>query len=391
MTGARGKVLVVDDDPFVRDMLRELLAQEGYPYLTAANGLEALDVCEDHPDLSLIISDMNMPEMDGLTLIRRLRARGSDIPIMILTVNDEISVALSALKSGASDYILKDENIDETLSVSIERVLEKHRLRMENIRLMEDLCQKNEALEASNAELTELNQLKNKFLGIAAHDLRTPISGVIGLSDILITKLAGSITPRHEELLRMINTVSKEMLVLLDELLDVSMIEGGKLELRYNRASLGPLVAERVRLIEVMAGRKEIDIHTHLTDVPDTFLDANRLAQAVDNFLSNAIKFSPPGAAIHVYLDQEGGMLRVRVADEGPGISEAEQDRLFGEFQKLTPRPTAGEMSTGLGLAIVKKLIEAHGGLVGVRSRPGEGAVFSFKVPILDRAPEEAT
>ncbi len=141
------RILLVDDDPFVRNMLGELLESEGYTIVTATNGREGLDCCLEDRDVELVISDMNMDEMDGLEFIKAFRRHDPQTPIIILTVNDEITVALDALRSGADDYILKDETITETILFSIRRVMEKHLLKQRYIRLLEELQRKNRELE----------------------------------------------------------------------------------------------------------------------------------------------------------------------------------------------------------------------------------------------------
>ena len=123
-------------------------------------------------------------------------------------------------------------------------------------------------------------------------------------------------------------------------------------------------------------------IHARLSEVPEAIFDSDRIGQAVDNLVSNAIKFSSPGSKIIVILDRKGNAAKVSIQDEGPGISSEDQSRLFGEFQKLGNQPTGGEKSTGLGLAIVKKIIEAHGGSVGIESQIGKGSTFSFTIPL---------
>lgn len=141
------KILVVDDDPFVRDMLATILQSAEYIVETADDGLDALKKYSGGSGIHLIISDMNMPEMSGLELIKKLRQGGSDVPIIILTGNNEISVAIEAINSGANDYLLKDENIQDTVILSSEKVLEKDRLKKQNLQLTADLAIKNEKLE----------------------------------------------------------------------------------------------------------------------------------------------------------------------------------------------------------------------------------------------------
>lgn len=147
METIKGTILVVDDDAFVAEMLAEILDADGYCVETAEHGREALRKLENKPEISLVISDMNMPEMNGLELIEAIRLLGSHVPIIILTGNSEISVAIAALNKGANDYLMKDENIHETITISVENVLEKQRLRLQNIELMENLAQKNRAME----------------------------------------------------------------------------------------------------------------------------------------------------------------------------------------------------------------------------------------------------
>jgi len=376
------KILVVDDDSFVRAMLQEILESAGHTVYTAEDGTQAFGIWNQSPaDTDLIISDMNMEPMNGLDLIRNLRAHQADVPIIILTVNDEISTALEAIRTGATDYLLKDENIQDTILISVHRVMEKERLKKQNLQLMKDLAQKNRELEHSNQELMALNLQKNKFLGIAAHDLRGPIGGIMGLSDVLLEQTMGRLSEDQMQFVTMIRSVSKGMLDLLDDLLDVSVIESGKLEIQPIKDNLRTLVESRIAISRFAADKKQIRIHADIPPIPPFPFDAKRIAQVFDNYMSNAIKFSPLHSNIYVTMAEEGNMIRVSVRDEGPGISEQDQSKLFGEFQKLSARPTGGETSTGLGLAIVKKIIEAHSGKIEVQSKSGQGATFSFLIP----------
>ncbi|MEI6206675.1 MAG: SpoIIE family protein phosphatase [Desulfuromonadales bacterium] len=147
MEKEKSTILVVDDDAFVAEMLAEILDSDGYQVETAEHGRDALAKLEGLPETCLVISDMNMPEMNGLELIEAIRKRGSEVPIIILTGNSEISVAISALDKGANDYLLKDENINETIIISVKKVLEKQQLKLHNIQLMDNLARKNRAME----------------------------------------------------------------------------------------------------------------------------------------------------------------------------------------------------------------------------------------------------
>lgn len=272
---------------------------------------------------------------------------------------------------------LQDQASGDLLLALLEARAEQHD-NLLNMRLLSDLILKYALAER---RLTELNQLKNKFLGIAAHDLRNPLASISGFAELLLDDDAEPLTDEQREFLEMILNVSREMLTLVNDLLDVSIIESGRLDLTIGEGSLEEVLQERVRINRITAEKKRIQIHSSFGEVSPALFDAKRISQVVDNLITNAVKFSQPGTNVYVTLANEGEWVRVYVRDEGPGISPADRARLFGEFQKLTARPTGDERSTGLGLAIVKKIIEAHGGSVMVESRMGEGSTFSFTLP----------
>ncbi|MBF0634325.1 MAG: HAMP domain-containing histidine kinase [Nitrospinae bacterium] len=234
----------------------------------------------------------------------------------------------------------------------------------------------------AESELKKLDELKNKLLGMAAHDLRNPLASIRGFSEILLEDSVDAET--RKEFLGVIFNVSEEMLRLLNDLLDISQIQSGKFELRKKAGALDEVVKRRIQLNQVIAARKDIKIEMEVESSPLISFDHERIGQALDNFLSNAIKFSPRGSTITVRLKADGMWSQVEVADEGPGIPDEERGRLFGEFQRLSSVPTGGEKSTGLGLAIVSKIVKTHGGEVGVkRGKEGKGSVFFFALPVI--------
>lgn len=242
---------------------------------------------------------------------------------------------------------------------------------------------KNLVFQYSLAErkLAELNQLKNKFLGITAHDLRNPIVSIRGFSELILGE-PENLTKDQIELLTIINTVSNQMLTLLNDLLDVSIIESGKLDLQLELSSFRDFLVDRIKINTVIADKKGIRLHADFDDVPETLFDSNRIGQVIDNLISNAIKFSPPSANIYVKMIKEDDRIRVSVKDEGPGLSIDDKLKLFDEYQRLTAKPTAGEKSTGLGLSIAKKIVEAHRGNIWAESESGSGATFLFTIPL---------
>jgi signal transduction histidine kinase len=238
-----------------------------------------------------------------------------------------------------------------------------------------------EELTRANQKLVELNDLKNKFLGMASHDLRNPLASIRGFSKYLLEKGKQVKEETRDEFLTTIKTVSGNMLELISNLLDISVIESGQLKLEPEITSMQKLVEEKIHLQQILADKKNISLHTEFGDVSEFSFDANRMGQVVDNLLSNAVKYSPPEKDVFVELSCKEDKVRFSVRDQGPGISHEERDKLFQHFQKLSAKPTGGESSSGLGLAIAQRIVEEHGGSIGVESEPGEGANFYFELP----------
>ena len=230
-------------------------------------------------------------------------------------------------------------------------------------------------------ELVRLNEVKNRFLGIAAHDLRNPLSAIRGFSELLKDGDMGVLSDEQHEFISRIYDASNSMLGLVNDLLDVSVIQSGKFNLKVSNTPLDELVKERIVLSAAAAEKKEISIDAELARVNAT-VDGEKIKQVVDNYLTNALKFSPKGSSIDVLLEEEEGTARLSIRDEGAGIPPGEISKLFGEFNELSTRPTDGEKSTGLGLSIVKKIIETHGGSVACESKVGRGSIFSFTIPL---------
>jgi len=238
-----------------------------------------------------------------------------------------------------------------------------------------------EEIRKKNRELMELNELKNKFLGIASHDLRNPLYLIRSFSEILMEGSVGDVNEKQRTLLEKIFNSSDYMKALLENLLDISKIESGKIELDKKVQDFNDTVKKQVELNQLMANKKNIQVHMDLGNVQPISFDKNAMIQIMGNFIGNAVKFSPANTNIFVSTVNMGGQVRFSVHDEGPGISAEDQKLLFGEFQTLSAKPTGGEKSTGLGLAIAKKMVHLHKGEVGVSSELGKGSTFYFTLP----------
>jgi PAS domain S-box-containing protein len=243
-----------------------------------------------------------------------------------------------------------------------------------------------EALQQSNDQLRELNNQKNEFLGMAAHDLRNPIAVIQNSSSVLSRYSSENLSEKQKEFLKKIYDTSKFMLELLNSLLDISKIESGKLELEITKNNYPDFVGKNIEFNRFFATEKGISIDSVLSDdISLVDFDKNKIEQVLNNLISNAIKYSHPNTTIRIEVLKEKDFVVTKVIDQGQGIPENELPHVFKPFQKASTKPTAGEKSTGLGLAIVKKIVEGHQGIIAVESEVGKGSNFSFKLPLLDK------
>lgn len=360
-------ILIVDDTPTNLSILEQILDAE-YLISIAQSGTQALEVIEQFtPDLILL--DVNMPGIDGFETCRKLKSQENTrhIPVIFITARAEPEDLIQGFKEGGVDYITKPFNHSEVMA------------RVQTHLKVQQLIKQ---LGLKNDQLKELNELKNKFLGMASHDMRNCLSAIKGYSQILREDEKELPEETKDQFLGFIFQSSENMLKMVNDLLDVSIIESGKLQLDLQPESFEELTKHHIMISKFFADKKNIQIQSDLPNVPECRIDANKIGQVMDNLISNAIKFSESGTTIFISLKEQEGKMVFSVKDEGPGISDEDQTKLFEHFQKLSARPTAGESSSGLGLAISKKMIQAHHGSLNVSSQLGSGATFWFEIPI---------
>ncbi|MFQ5713734.1 MAG: ATP-binding protein [Candidatus Scalinduaceae bacterium] len=240
-----------------------------------------------------------------------------------------------------------------------------------------------EELLRKNKELFVLNEQKNKFLGIAAHDLRSPIVIAMQAASLLQDKLKGKVYEQEQHLVNMIKKSSSHLLNLVNDLLDVSKIESGRLDLSLITQDYQLFLKENVELMQILAAKKDVAIKIKCnSEIPPFKFDTERMKQVINNLLNNAIAFSPENTTINIVVSKNNRYVTTKIIDNGPGIPEGEVSKIFEEFYKNDYHSKGFTKSTGLGLAIVKKIIKTHGGEVGVESKEGKGASFYFTLPI---------
>ncbi len=272
---------------------------------------------------------------------------------------------------------------DRVLAIAENNHLETENLRRELVALNNSQANLNRELQKKNAELLKLNDLKNQFLGMAAHDLRSPIGAIQTLSSFLLDELGHELSEEHLNFLEIIQNSSNFMLDLLNDLLDIARIEAGKLQLEKQATDLVQLIRENVSLNQLLADKKKIGIVFNPCEtIPMLSIDPMKITQVLNNLLSNAVKYSPPGSKVELSVFPGGGQVTVAVADQGPGIPREEMEKLFKPFSRTSVRSREDEKSTGLGLAIVRRIVTGHLGKIWIDSQVGRGSTFYFSLPI---------
>lgn len=364
-------VLIVDDEAPARRLLEAYLHRSGYTILEAASGHEALQYLTDGHIPDAVIMDIMMDGMDGLEVlgVMRQQYQPAELPVILLTALGDKKDVVRGLELGASDYVTKPVEVAE-LAARVRNLLRTKRLMDQNRMGIE--------------RLQELDELKNKFIQITAHDLKSPL-GTIGMGlQILADAIpeACEVIPEYERIIHMMTFATNTMQSIINDYLDLEMIKAGRLDLDLQQVTLNKQVGQVVEGLRPYAESKGITLKTELDpELPICPGDPDRLMQVINNLVNNAIKFSPRGSTVIAKTHTHTGSVRVEIADSGPGISPDELPLLFTEFARLSNRPTGGEKSSGVGLAITRYLVEAHGGQIGVESMVGMGSTFWFQMP----------
>lgn len=400
VTDERWKVLIVDDEEDIHQITHFVL--DDYVYqgkrlwlLSAYSAEEAKMLFQQHADTALILLDVVMETNDaGLKLVKYIREVEQNHFVRIILRTGQPGYAPEKeviLKYDINDYKNKTELTDQKLFTVITASLRSYSdiMTIESYRqnLEEKVAARTIELQEKNQVLLRLNQDKNEFLGIAAHDLKNPLASIQSLANLIRTSFDDFARDKVIDFARMIEISSQRMFELIKNLLDVNAIESGKTNLSFNELDMNHLIQRQLENHLNAAHNK--NLHLHFQETTDKFIvwaDKSATMQVLDNLISNSIKYSPKGKNVYLRVSDHGNQIRFEVQDEGPGLAEKDRAKLFGKFARLTPRPTGNEHSTGLGLFIVKKLVESMEGKVWCETEIGKGATFMVELPVPTQA-----
>ncbi len=352
-------ILIVDDQDQNLQVVGTLLVAMGYAVVPASSGEQALQrIAANPPDLILL--DMVMPGMDGIQVCREIRSNPdwNGIPVVFLSAAGEKDLVVQALEAGGVDYVTKPFNKAELLS-----------------RVRTHL-----ALKEARDRLRELAEDKDELLGILAHDLKNHLAGM-RLSAGLLAGRKGELSERSADLVANILQSTDRMLAFVREFLANQSAE--RLRVAPRPLSLADEIRASLGRHREAAAAKGIALAEDLSASPAVLADREALAQILDNLVGNAVKFSPSPSTVTVSLsDPSLAYATFVVADEGPGFTSEDRERLFRRYGRLSARPTGGEPSTGLGLSIVKRLVESMAGRIELEEGGGPGSRFCIRLPL---------
>jgi len=381
----KAKILVVDDEKSVLNLLKTVLKGEGYEVITSTSGKEALVAIRKEPDTDIILLDILMPGLDGFEVLRTLKddPATADICVIMLTAVGEVQDKVKAFSAGASDYLVKPFEAAELLAriethmraLRAERALQKARDGLET-----KVKERTAELATANEELMEANEIKNEFISILAHDLGTPMAVIIGNLQLLKNGTFGQLTGIQKKKVNRILRNAMRLDKLRRDTLDLSRMDRGTIGLEKEPILFQEIIREAVEDIRGLAAEKNQLIDVELPDLGIVRCDRDRMRQLLDNYLSNAVRYTGEVGRISVGARVDPGEVRVWVRDNGRGIPPGDLEKVFRRFYRTGPRV---EGSTGLGLAIAKGIVEAHGGRAWCESEgEGKGSTFFFTLPL---------
>lgn len=359
----KGTVLVIDDEQAMRDSCRQVLTKNGYRIETAEDGDSGLDkVREIQPDLVLV--DLKMPGLGGMEVLERISEIDPNIVSVVITAYATIESAVEAMKRHAYDFLTKPFTPDQ-LRVVVKRGLERRRLAIESARLQR-----------------EKELMKENFITLVSHQLRSPLASVKQYFGVLREGFAGDVSSKQKEMIEKAGRYIDDLLQLINDWLNMSRIEAGNITNTFETVDLVPVFSDIMELLEPLAETRKVALKLDLRDGPSVIEgDLESLREAFSNLISNGINYNREGGTVTVSTREKGDDLVVEIRDTGIGISRDNLHFIFDEFFRAKSKEARDVRGSGLGLPIAKRIIEAHDGFIKVDSEIGKGSTFSVFLP----------
>lgn len=356
MAESKGVILIVDDTPSNVVILIDLLQDEGYIIHEARDGQAAVDMVPTvMPDL--ILMDINMPRLNGFEACRRLKSSPAtkDIPVVFISAWGELDDKINGFRAGGVDYITRPFQVEEVIA----------RVRTHI------------TIARQHRQIMALNKLKDQLVRTVSHDLKNPLTGVRGYTDLLLDEQDPA---ERQRMVVLIRRSADRMYRLITNLLDLTRIQEG-LQLERRTVQVSQLIQEALNDFEVQAQARQIQMAMELPNGDlKVSVDPLRMGQVVANLLSNAVKYAR--RQVIVRGEQIEDRLHLSIIDDGPGIPQEMQSRLFEAFYRAPTDTNRKVEGTGLGLSIAQGIVQQHGGIIRLHSVVGEGTMFEVLIPL---------
>ena len=367
----------------MRQRFRRLIRSGEYELFFAHNGLEALQTLEEDKEIGVVMTDINMPQMDGLALldaVKQLNAKpGHLVKAIVVSAYGDMENIRTAMNRGAFDFLIKPIEFGD-VETTIEKTLDYVEQLHENQRIEEYRIAK-EIAEENLARLQQLEIARDSLVHMIVHDLRTPLTSI--LTGVQMVESCGALNDTQREVLMVTTRGGQTLLDMINDLLNISKLEDGALKLNSREVVAHAIGQRALEQVRHLAAHKTIDLQHELAeDLPAFAADDELLVRVFVNLISNAIKFTPSGGTVHLRAghDAQDNCLLFVVRDSGEGIPAEAFETIFDKFGQVEGK-SGTRNSTGLGLTFCKMAIEAHGGKIWVESTVGEGSSFSFTLP----------
>jgi K+-sensing histidine kinase KdpD len=369
------KILIVDDDERNLRLMDSILKANGYTVLKAYDGEEALGlIAQQRPDLVLL--DAMMPKMNGFEVCVRLRQQAETrlLPVIMVTALNALEDKVQALEIGADDFLSKPINRLELLA-KMRSVL--------RAKALHDQIQTTKAeLESKNLELLKVEHLKDSLMQMIVHDLKNPLTGIMGNIELLMRKGDGFDEEKRRGLLLKSRDSSNHLLKMIMDLLDISKLEENKMDLQWGRFDLSEVIGDHLRELRGLTEVEEkVLVYANEGQRVEVTADRELIRRVIGNLLNNAMKYSPRGAEVRIEVENQPEQTVVAVIDRGEGIPEEYHSKIFEKFAQVDVKKSGHKADRGLGLTFCKMVIEAHGGRIWLESKPGVGSRFYFSLP----------
>ena len=333
----------------------------------------------DEERFDVIMLSYDLPGTNGLEILSDLQYKDLKGPVIMLADKGDEEFGAQAVRQGAYEYVIRQKGFEQGLPLVIHNALSAFKRDKERERLQKEVAAKKIELEAANKKLKELDRIKSDFVANVAHEFRTPLTIIKGNVDLVVKGGLGEVTSQQKEMLDGAKNVANRLARLVNDLLDISKIESGKMKLREDLININKIIEENLPgFTKMIKDRKQTLKKELAIDMPDIKADMDKITQVFVNLLSNAIKYSPEQGSIVVKSVNLENEIMVEVSDTGEGVSQENLDTIFDKFTRVTAEKKEG---TGLGLPIAKDIVVLHKGRMWVKSEIGKGSQFYFTLP----------